>query len=59
MKVECPLIACIHNQKDRGKKGMCRLDHIELKWRFAADMGKGNIVCMECLYCTFEGDLGG
>jgi hypothetical protein len=59
MTVECPLTTCIHNLNDRGKKGLCRLEHIELKWRFAADMGNGNLVCVECLYFTLPGDLGG
>ncbi len=50
MTVECPLTTCVFNANDRGKKGLCRCEHIELKWRFAANMGPGNIVCMECLY---------
>lgn len=54
-QLECPLITCIFNQKDREKKGLCSREDVELKWRFAADMGKGSIVCMECLYFTLQG----
>ena len=44
-EVECPMSTCIYNENR-----MCIYpDRICLKWRFAADMGKGNIVCMECL----------
>lgn len=57
--VECPLITCIYNARDRGKKGQCRADRIETKWRFAADMGKGAIVCIECLQFTLEGEGNG
>lgn len=44
-KVDCPMSACIWNENKECKypEGIC------LKWRFAADMGKGNIVCLECL----------
>ncbi len=57
--VECPLVGCTHNAKDRDAKGTCQLENIELKWRFAADMGKGNIVCMECLYLELVPDAKG
>lgn len=57
MTVECPLITCLFNTRDRDKKGLCQRDHIEMKWRFAADMGKGNLVCMECLYFTLSDDV--
>ena len=43
--VECPMSSCIWNENKE-----CKYDgNFCLKWRFAADMGKGNIVCLECL----------
>ncbi len=48
--VECPMTTCKHNiQKE------CNKDTISLKWRFAADLGMGNIVCMECLQLEIIG----
>lgn len=44
MTLECPMTTCRHNINRE-----CGKDKVSLKWRFAADMGKGNIVCMECL----------
>lgn len=44
MIVECPMKDCGYE-----KEGKCTKDSISLKWRFAADLGKGNIVCLECL----------
>lgn len=50
MNVECGIITCRLNDKSRGKYGVCQHPTgIVLKWRFAADFGKGSIVCMECL----------
>ena len=43
--VECPMPNCKWNENK-----MCVYPkNICLKWRFAADMGPGNIVFMECL----------
>ena len=42
--VECPMRDCKHNMDKK-----CFKEDISLKWRFAADMGKGNIVCFECI----------
>jgi len=56
-KVECTLLTCVHNDKSLHRCGVCTLDTIYMKWRFAADMGKGNIVYMECLNFTLpEGE---
>ena len=49
--IECPMITCIHNFEKQ-----CQKEKICLKWRFAADLGKGNIVCMECLDMELMGD---
>lgn len=49
-KVECSLLTCVYNDKSLCKSGICKRDGIVLKWRFAADMGKGNIVCVECMF---------
>jgi hypothetical protein len=51
MTVECPMKDCKNNIMNE-----CNKDKICLKWRFAADMGKGNIVCMECLDMELMGD---
>jgi len=50
MKVECSIITCRFNDKQNGKYGECKHPiGIVLKWRFAADMEKGSMVCVECL----------
>jgi hypothetical protein len=50
MKVECGITTCSHNQAFNESYGYCRCpDNIVLKWRLAADMGKGTIVMLECL----------
>lgn len=54
MKVECGIKTCIYNKFDHGDYGICqKADGIVLKWRLAADLGKGSIVMMECLNLTF------
>ena len=51
MKVECGITTCKHNNLIKGKYGICNYNqgNIILKWRLAADMGKGTIVMVECL----------
>lgn len=50
VELGCPMKACIFNEDktcvcDRG---------VELKWRLAADLGKGSIVMMECLNMVLD-----
>ena len=50
MKVECGITTCRFNMPTEGKYGICCHNKgIVLKWRFAADMGKGTVICVECL----------
>lgn len=53
-KVECSLITCTNNGKENKRSGVCKNQDISLKWRFAADMGRGSIVCVECLMFSIE-----
>lgn len=49
-RIECNLLSCVHNDRSLGKYGVCQHSGpIHLKWRFAVDLGKGNVVCVECL----------
>lgn len=50
--VDCPMKGCKNNVG-----GTCNAPAICLKWRFAADMGKGNIVCLECLQLDLMVDV--
>jgi hypothetical protein len=48
--IECGIVTCTHNEPFNEKYGHCRCpDNILLKWRLAADMGKGTVVMLECL----------
>ncbi len=50
MNVECAILSCRLNDKSRGKYGVCRHPTgITMKWRLAADLGKGSLVLLECL----------
>jgi hypothetical protein len=50
MKVECGIVSCVYNKPFDAKYGYCEYDkNIVLKFRLAADMGKGTIVMVECL----------
>ena len=51
MKVECGIITCKHNAPTENPKyGICmETKGVVLRWRFAVDMGKGSMVCVECL----------
>jgi len=50
VKVECAMRGCVHNRPFNKDYGHCEADKdIVLKWRLAADFGRGNIVMMECL----------
>ena len=51
---ECGIISCKWNEPYDNKYGYCRYTELEkrnivLKFRLAADMGKGTIVMVECL----------
>ena len=55
MTVECAMLTCRLNDKSKGKYGLCRHPAgIVLKWRLAADLGKGSLVLMECLNMDIE-----
>ena len=50
MTIECGIVTCSHNKPFSKNYGYCECqDNILLKWRLAADMGKGTIVMVECL----------
>ena len=57
--VECGCITCKWNDKSRGKYGLCQLAAVTLKWRFAADMGKGTVVCVEYMQLELPDGMGG
>lgn len=41
--IKCGLNTCLNNVN-----GVCQLEKVELKWRFAADFPKLRTVCVEC-----------
>ena len=48
--VECGITTCRHNKPFDQKYGHCQYpENIILKFRIAADLGKGTIVMLECL----------
>ena len=50
MKVECGITSCAHCQPFDKQYGYCQCPaNIVLKFRLAADMGKGTIIMVECL----------
>ena len=49
------MLTCKLNDKSKGKYGLCQHPSgIVLKWRLAADLGKGSLVLMECLNMDIE-----
>ena len=59
MKVECAILTCRFNDKGDGKYGVCQYQPgIVLKWRLAADLGKGSLVLLECLNMELKGEEG-
>lgn len=53
MKVECGIVSCVYNKPFNNKYGYCEYDkNIVLKFRLAADVGKGTIIMVECLNMT-------
>lgn len=56
MTIECGIVTCLHNKPFNKNYGRCECqDNILLKWRLAADMGKGTIVMVECLNMHIPG----
>lgn len=50
MSIECGITTCRHNVPMNQKYGECKCEeNIILKFRIAADLGKGTIVMLECL----------
>ncbi len=57
MKVECGITTCIYCEKFNDKYGYCESPkNPVLKFRIAADMGKGTIVMVECLNMVLPQD---
>jgi len=56
MAVECGINNCKHCEKFNESYGYCRCpDNIVLKFRIAADFGKGTMVMVECLNMELPG----
>ena len=50
MFIECGILTCLHNEPFNKGYGYCRCDkNPVLKFRIAADLGKGTMILMECL----------
>jgi len=52
VNLHCPMKSCVWNDRTE-ERCKCK-DEVWLKWRLAADMGRGNIVMMECVNMVLD-----